>query len=64
MQIRAAVAWAPDRPFEIVDRDIAERGPGEVLVRVKACGICHTDLAVKLQHIFHCRKYWAAKGLV
>jgi len=51
MQIRAAVARAPDQPFEIVDCDIAEPGPGEVLVRVKACGICHTDLAVKLQHI-------------
>jgi aryl-alcohol dehydrogenase len=51
MQIRAAVARAPDLPFEIVACDIAEPGPGEVLVRVKACGICHTDLAVKLQHI-------------
>jgi aryl-alcohol dehydrogenase len=51
MQIRAAVARAPDHPFEIVDCEIADPGPGEVLVRVKACGICHTDLAVKLQHI-------------
>jgi aryl-alcohol dehydrogenase len=51
MQIRAAVARAADRPFEIVECDIAEPGPGEVLVRVTACGICHTDLAVKLQHI-------------
>ena len=51
MQIRAAVARAPDQPFEIVDCDIAEPGADEVLVRVKACGICHTDLAVKLQHI-------------
>src|SRR5260370_28626784 len=51
MQIRGAVARAPDHPFEIVECDIADPGPGEVLVRVKACGICHTDLAVKLQHI-------------
>jgi aryl-alcohol dehydrogenase len=51
MQIRAAVARAPDLPFEIVECDIAEPGSGQVLVRVKACGICHTDLAVKLQHI-------------
>jgi aryl-alcohol dehydrogenase len=51
MQIRAAIARAPDQPFEIVDCEIGEPGPGEVLVRVTACGICHTDLAVKLQHI-------------
>ena len=51
MQIRAAIAHAPDRPFEIVDCEIGEPGPGEVLVRITACGICHTDLAVKLQHI-------------
>src|SRR6201987_5185978 len=51
MQIRAAVARSPQEPFEIVDWDIAEPGPGEVLIRVKAGGICHTDLAVKLQHI-------------
>jgi aryl-alcohol dehydrogenase len=51
MQIRAAIARAPTLPFDIVECEIAEPGPGEVLVRVKACGICHTDLAVKLQHI-------------
>src|ERR1700739_1676867 len=51
MQIRAAIARAPDLPFEMVACNIAEPGPGEVLVRITASGICHTDLAVKLQHI-------------
>jgi aryl-alcohol dehydrogenase len=51
MPIRAAVTRSPELPFEIVECEIAEPGPGEVLVRIKACGICHTDLAVKLQHI-------------
>lgn len=51
MQIRAAIAKSPDQPFEIIDCEIGEPGPGEVLVRIAACGICHTDLAVKLQHI-------------
>lgn len=51
MKIRAAIARAPDQPFEIITCEIGEPGPGEVLVRVKACGICHTDLAVKHQHI-------------
>lgn len=51
MQIRAAIAKSPDQPFEIVDCEIGDPGPGEILVRIAACGICHTDLAVKLQHI-------------
>lgn len=51
MRITAAVATAPAAPFEIIACDLAEPQAGEVLVRVHACGICHTDLAVKLQHI-------------
>jgi aryl-alcohol dehydrogenase len=51
MRIHAAVARAPDQPFEIVECDLAEPGSGEILVKIVACGICHTDLAVKAQHI-------------
>lgn len=51
MKIRAAVARAPDAPFEIVDCDLRDPLAGEVLVRVVACGICHTDIAVKRQHL-------------
>ena len=51
MKIRAAIAYASDRPFELCECDLAEPGAGEVLVRIKACGICHTDLAVKHQHM-------------
>ncbi len=52
MKITAAVAHAPERPFELIECDLVdELAPDEVLVRVVACGICHTDLAVKLQHI-------------
>ncbi|MFI7639827.1 zinc-dependent alcohol dehydrogenase family protein [Nonomuraea sp. NPDC049400] len=32
------------RPLELVERDLPEPGPGEVLVRVEACGVCRTDL--------------------
>ncbi|MFI7124526.1 zinc-dependent alcohol dehydrogenase family protein [Nonomuraea sp. NPDC050153] len=32
------------RPLELVERDVPEPGPGEVLVRVEACGVCRTDL--------------------
>lgn len=33
--------------FELVKRDIPSPGPGEVRVRVEACGICHSDAFVK-----------------
>ncbi|MEQ4718538.1 zinc-dependent alcohol dehydrogenase family protein [Nonomuraea sp. B19D2] len=32
------------RPLELVELDVPEPGPGEVLVRVEACGVCRTDL--------------------
>jgi D-arabinose 1-dehydrogenase-like Zn-dependent alcohol dehydrogenase len=34
-------------PFEIVERDIPEPGPGQVRIKVRACGICHSDSLVK-----------------
>src|SRR3979411_1903305 len=33
--------------FELVEREVPEPGPGEALVRVQACGICHSDSYVK-----------------
>jgi D-arabinose 1-dehydrogenase-like Zn-dependent alcohol dehydrogenase len=33
--------------FELVEREVPEPGPGEVLVRVEACGICHSDVFAK-----------------
>jgi D-arabinose 1-dehydrogenase-like Zn-dependent alcohol dehydrogenase len=34
-------------PFVFSDRTVPAPGPGEVLVRVRACGICHSDMFVK-----------------
>lgn len=34
-------------PFEIVERDIPQPGPGQVRIKVEACGICHSDSLVK-----------------
>jgi D-arabinose 1-dehydrogenase-like Zn-dependent alcohol dehydrogenase len=34
-------------PFQMVERDIPEPGPGWVRIRVEACGICHADSYVK-----------------
>ena len=33
--------------FELVERDIPEPGPGQVRVKVEACGVCHSDVFVK-----------------
>jgi D-arabinose 1-dehydrogenase-like Zn-dependent alcohol dehydrogenase len=34
-------------PFEMVERDIPAPGPGQVRIKVEACGICHSDALVK-----------------
>ena len=31
-------------PLRVIERDVPVPGPGELLIRVEACGICHTDL--------------------
>jgi S-(hydroxymethyl)glutathione dehydrogenase / alcohol dehydrogenase len=43
MKSRAAVAFEPKRPLEIIEVDLEGPKAGEVLVEVKATGICHTD---------------------
>ncbi|MFF4287386.1 alcohol dehydrogenase catalytic domain-containing protein [Streptomyces sp. NPDC001633] len=40
---RAAQVAAAQAPFEIVERELPEPGPGQVRVAVDACGICHSD---------------------
>jgi Zn-dependent alcohol dehydrogenase len=54
MRVRGAVLremglpkpYADSRPLEIVELELAEPGPGELLVRVGAAGLCHSDLSV------------------
>ena len=43
MKSRAAVAFAAGKPLEIVEVDVAGPKAGEVLVRLVATGVCHTD---------------------
>ena len=43
MKTRAAVAFEAGKPLEIVDVDLEGPKEGEVLVEIKATGICHTD---------------------
>jgi alcohol dehydrogenase len=53
MKMRAAVLrtsglrppFAESRPFEVTDVELSGPGPGEVLVRIAAAGICHSDLS-------------------
>ncbi len=44
MKIRAAVLEEFGSPLVVQDVDVAEPRAGEVLVRLVACGVCHTDL--------------------
>src|SRR5580765_640988 len=44
MRMRAAVLEEFGKPLEVQELELADPGPGEVLVRLVACGVCHTDL--------------------
>ena len=44
MRIRAAVLEEFGQPLVVQEVDLAEPGPGEALVRLAACGVCHTDM--------------------
>ena len=54
MRVRGAVLremgvpapYAESRPLEVADLELAPPGPGELLVRVHAAGLCHSDLSV------------------
>lgn len=54
MKVRAAVLhemgrpapYASSRPLEVAELDLDPPGPGELLLRVRAAGLCHSDLSV------------------
>ncbi len=43
MKTRAAIAFAPRQPLQIEEVELEGPKPGEVLVEIRATGICHTD---------------------
>jgi D-arabinose 1-dehydrogenase-like Zn-dependent alcohol dehydrogenase len=45
--MKAAQIPKPGADFEIVEREIPKPGPGEVRIKVQACGVCHSDLFTK-----------------
>jgi D-arabinose 1-dehydrogenase-like Zn-dependent alcohol dehydrogenase len=46
-KMRAVQVSRPKGPFEIVEREIPEPGPGSVRIKVQACGVCHSDSLTK-----------------
>jgi D-arabinose 1-dehydrogenase-like Zn-dependent alcohol dehydrogenase len=46
-KMKVAVVPKPHGQFEIIERDIPSPGPGQVRIRVLACGICHSDELTK-----------------
>src|SRR5690554_4926090 len=44
--MRAMLLTAPGRPLEASDIPVRTPGPGDVLIRINACGVCRTDLHV------------------
>ncbi|MBH3424897.1 NAD(P)-dependent alcohol dehydrogenase [Pseudomonas gessardii] len=49
MHIKAAVVREAGGPFLIEDLELEAPGAGEVLVKIVACGICHTDVIIRDQ---------------
>jgi len=45
--VRGVISRAKGQPVELVDIVIPDPGPGEVVVAVHACGVCHTDLTYR-----------------
>jgi S-(hydroxymethyl)mycothiol dehydrogenase len=46
-QVRGVIARAKGEPVEIATITIPDAGPGEVVVKIAACGVCHTDLTYR-----------------
>lgn len=43
MKVKAAVAWGPNQPLSIEEVDLEGPKKGEVLIKIEATGVCHTD---------------------
>ena len=46
-KMKAAQIAKAGGDFEIVEREIPQPGPGQVRIRVQACGVCHSDVLTK-----------------
>jgi len=46
-QVQAVIARSKGAPVELVEITIPDPGPNDVVVRIQACGVCHTDLTYR-----------------
>ena len=46
-QVRGVIARAKGKPVELTTITIPDPGPGEVVVKIAACSVCHTDLTYR-----------------
>jgi alcohol dehydrogenase/propanol-preferring alcohol dehydrogenase len=46
-KMKAVQVSEPGGPLQVVEKDVPEPGPGHVLIKVQACGICHSDSLTK-----------------
>ena len=46
-QMKVAQVPKPGADFQIVEREVPEPGPGQVRIKVQACGVCHSDVLTK-----------------
>src|SRR5687767_3572298 len=45
--VKGVIARSKGAPVEVVDVVVPDPGPGEAVVQIQACGVCHTDLHYK-----------------
>lgn len=60
----AALSFVPDDPFVVTDVLVDEPRDDEVLVRIEAAGICHTDLVNRVAGTADRRCCWATRAPV
>ncbi|MDR4478917.1 MAG: alcohol dehydrogenase [Nitrospira sp.] len=46
-QMRAVQVTGPGAEWELTEREVPQPGPGQVRIKVEACGVCHSDQFVK-----------------
>ena len=46
-EVQGVVSLSKDSPVKLTTVLVPDPGPGEALVQVQACGVCHTDLHYK-----------------
>ncbi len=47
-KVQGVISRTKDAPVELVTILVPDPGPGEAVVKIQACGVCHTDLHYKV----------------